>query len=297
MYLVWVVAEKTHRKQSKEARPLLKWAGGKRALLPTLIPRFGKIEGTYFEPFLGAGSVALALAPETSKVLSDTNTELINVFVVARDHPEELIKELSTHANTREHFLRVRAWDRDPSFSTVSPIKRAARFIFLNKTCFNGLYRVNKSGYFNVPYGDQPNAKILDAENIRAVSAALRGSDLRPDRTLLLNADFLETVSRAGAGDLVYADPPYDPASGTANFVSYQPNGFGSEKQIELRDQLEAAHGRGARVIASNNDTPFIREIYSESRGWKVEELVVKRAISASASGRVGASEVLLSLT
>lgn len=291
-----MTSDASPRDDLAQPKAFLKWAGGKRSLLPSILHKIGSVEGTYFEPFLGAGSVAIALPSTSRKFLSDTNSELINAFAVVRDSPDELIEELAKHPNNKEHFLEVRSWDRDPRFVTLPPVKRAARFIFLNKTCFNGLYRVNKAGFFNVPFGAQPNARILDAENIRSVSAALAQSAHSGKLVEIEVLDFAQSIRKAGANDLVYADPPYDPSSGTSNFVSYQSTGFSAELQIQLRDHLEAAHARGARVIASNNDTPFIRDIYAKSRGWSLERVAVNRAISASANSRKPAEEVLLSL-
>jgi DNA adenine methylase len=273
-------------------RPIVKWAGGKRLLLPEITSRIPTFSGAYIEPFLGGGSVALSLDKKIRKKLSDSNSELINAYLAVRDFPEELIAELRKHRNNREHFLKVRAWDRKPGFENLPTVIRAARFIFLNKTCFNGLYRVNSQGKFNVPYGNQPNTDFVSQENIRLVSKFLSQTS-----TKIYCRGFEESIRRSGANDFIYVDPPYDPINQTSSFVSYQARGFDAIDQEHLRDLLLDAHSRGAQILASNNDTPFIRKLYSPKLGWKIEKVTVPRLIGAAASSRGNVEELLMTLT
>jgi DNA adenine methylase len=267
------MVETQNELERSRPRPIVKWAGGKRLLLPEITSRIPTFSGAYIEPFLGGGSVALSLDKKIRKKLSDSNSELINAYLAVRDFPEELIAELRKHRNNREHFLK-------------------ARYIFLNKTCFNGLYRVNSQGKFNVPYGNQPNTDFVSQENIRLVSKFLSQTS-----TKIYCRGFEESIRRSGANDFIYVDPPYDPINQTSSFVSYQARGFDAIDQEHLRDLLLDAHSRGAQILASNNDTPFIRKLYSPKLGWKIEKVTVPRLIGAAASSRGNVEELLMTLT
>jgi DNA adenine methylase len=275
----------------KAAKPFLKWAGGKRLLLGEIRARTPLSYGTYFEPFVGAGAVFLSIPNSVNRHVSDSNSQLIEVYEVIRDSVEELISELKRHQNTRDYFLQVRAWDRESSFSSLSPVQRAARFIYLNKTCFNGLFRVNASGHFNVPFGNYKKPEIVGEQNLRTVSSLLANRGL----VTISQGDYRKTTAHVRKGDFVYLDPPYDPLSSTSSFVSYQSGGFTREDQEALRDEVLRLTAIGASVLLSNSDTPFIRALYSDKRRFKVEHIQVSRAISANASSRGKVGEVLVS--
>jgi DNA adenine methylase len=216
-------------------RPFLKWAGGKRQLLPELKKLVPASYGTYYEPFLGGGALFLALQRKRA-VVNDTNAELINCYEVVRDHAEDLIVALQEHdaRHNENYYYEVRDWDRAPDFSNRPLVERAARIIFLNKTCYNGLFRVNSQGQFNVPYGRYKDPNILDAGVLRAVSKYLNSADIE-----FRQVDFEEAVADAKPGDFIYFDPPYDPASNTASFTGYDLNGFDRAEQERLKQCID----------------------------------------------------------
>ena len=268
-------------------RPFLKWAGGKRQLLPELrehIPNPNK-SGTYFEPFLGGGALFLALQRKQA-VVSDSNAELVNCYQVVRDDVENLILALKQHPNLAEHYYEVRNWDRAEDYFQKPPVERAARIIYLNKTCYNGLFRVNSQGQFNVPFGQYTNPNIVDEGVLRAVSAYLNNATVT-----IRQSDFAEAVSDAKKGDFIYFDPPYDPLSDTASFTGYDINGFGKKEQIRLKEVFDDLNQRGCKVLLSNAYTPFIRDLYQEYQQVKVE---VARAINSNGNGRGKVNEILV---
>lgn len=270
------------------ASPFLKWAGGKGQLLAqfeALYPA-AKDVTRYLEPFVGAGAVFFdvrtVLAPR-KVFLSDTNAELINVWRCLQEDAEAVIAKLEHHKahHSHDHYYEVRAQDAE----SLSPAARAARLIYMNRTCFNGLYRVNSKGRFNVPLGRYKNPRIVDAENLRAVSEALRGATIRV-------AHFRETLKVARAGDFVYFDPPYDPLSQTASFTSYTEGSFGPKDQEELADVFGKLARLGCRVMLSNSNTPFIRKLY---RGFDVRtDVMARRSINSRADKRGLVSEVVV---
>jgi len=272
------------------ARPFLKWAGGKTQLLgPIARDLPARIEGTYFEPFLGSGAVFFHLRAEGRvrgrAVLSDANAPLVETWRAVKGRVEEVISHLERHRaaharDPRGHYYGVRA--RVPR----DPAARAARFIYLNKTCYNGLWRVNRAGRFNVPMGRYRDPPILDAENLRAVSAALRSA-------VLLLAPFDRALRRARRGDVAYVDPPYQPLSPTANFTSYTAGRFGEEDQVALADACAGLRRRGARFLLSNHDTRWLRGIYGD-RGFEVRSVPARRAINSDPSARGAVRELLV---
>jgi len=263
--------------------PFVKWAGGKSRLLSAfdrlLPPGFDPSRGRYFEPFVGGGALFFHLAPARA-VLSDSNPELVNCYQVVRDRVEELIALLREHKNDRQHFYKVRSL----SPAGLSAAERAARLIFLNKTCFNGLYRVNSRGEFNVPFGRYDNPRICDGENLRAVSARLRDVEI-------LCLPFEQTVRRAKAGDFVYLDPPYQPVSATANFTGYTATAFGDKDQERLAAVFSQLSKRGCLVMLSNSDSPVIRELYKD---FRIAEVKASRAINCKAERRGRVSELVI---
>jgi DNA adenine methylase len=245
------------------ARPFLKWAGGKSQLLPELAKRLPRQFRHYHEPFVGGGALFFYLSNRGllrhGATLSDYNPELILCYEVIRDHVEELIVALKKHQQHQlkpEYFLQVRAWDRQPDFAKRDPIERAARAIFLNRTCYNGLYRLNKRGQFNAPFGYYKNPLICDPDNLRAVHRALQHVDLRVE-------GFWELANRVEPGDLVYFDPPYVPVSPTASFTHYTGQTFGPEDQRRLAALFNQLRERGVYVMLSNSRTPLSHELYA----------------------------------
>ena len=264
---------------ARKVRPFVKWAGGKGQLLPTLqcyVPPFFQ---RYYEPFVGGGAMFFFLQPE-QPFISDLNGELINAYQVVQNGVEELIQSLQEHRNEEDYFYQVRGWDP----SDVDPAQRASRFIFLNKTCYNGLYRVNQKGEFNVPFGKYQNPAICDEERLREASAALGAAEIA-------EADFAVAVAEAGENDFVYLDPPYVPLSGTSSFTSYTENGFGPGEQQRLAEVVQELSMRGCRVLLNNSDTPFVRKLYAE---FNIGEALVARSINSNGNGRGAVSELVI---
>ncbi len=262
-------------------KPFVKWAGGKRQIIDELIRRVPKIFGTYFEPFVGGGALLFELQPEKA-VIGDTNFELINAYLVIRDKVEELIEDLKRHKNEKEYYYRMRSLDPE----TLDPVKRASRFIYLNRTCYNGLWRVNSKGEFNVPFGRHKNPKICDEENLRAVSEYLRRADIK-----IVCGDYKETLKEAKEGDFVYLDPPYAPVSGTSRFTKYTGKGFSLKDQEELAEVFRELDRRGCYVMLSNSDTEFVRKLY---RGYIIERVSANRFINCVAKKRKNHTELII---
>ena len=268
-------------------QPFLKWAGGKRQLLSQIRPLLPKKFNCYYEPFLGGSAVFLDQQPAKA-VVNDYNSELINCYKVIKDSPDELLEEVSKFENTSECFYQVREMDRNDDFILMSDIERAARIIYLNKTCFNGLFRVNSQGQFNVPFGNYKNPTIADPAVIRALSRYLNNEGVT-----FRNADFAMAVADAKKGDFVYFDPPYDPVSDTSSFTGYSLNGFNRREQIRLRDLCDELTARGVKVMLSNSYTPFINELYNAER-YTCHTVQARRNINSVASGRGKIDEVLI---
>lgn len=264
-----------------KAKPFCKWVGGKGKLAATILPLFPREFGCYHEPFVGAGAIFYALAP-TFSTLSDANPHLINVYRVVRDDVEALIADLSTRRYDRAEFMETRARF---NAGEGSPVWRAATFIYINRTGFNGLWRVNQSGGCNVPFGDYVNPKICDVDNLRACSAALRGVNIQ-------HAGYESVEAMAQPGDLVYFDPPYVPESKTASFTSYTAEKFYYGDQERLASMFRRMAARGVHCVLSNSDTPAARELYS---GFEIVSISRSGAINSKGSkrGRVGEIVVL----
>src|SRR6266498_806149 len=244
-------------------RPFVKWAGGKGQLLPELSRRLPRRFRRYHEPFVGGGALFFHLHNggqlRDGAILSDYNPELVLCYQVVRDDVEALIATLKQHERhrlDRSYFLEIRGWDRQPGFEQRHPVERAARTIFLNRTCYNGLYRLNNKGQFNAPFGYYKNPLICDPENMRAASAALQAVDL-------CIGDFGDLAERVAPGDLVYFDPPYVPVSATASFTHYTGQAFGPADQRRLAQLFDTLMERGVYVMLSNSYTPLSRELYA----------------------------------
>lgn len=272
---------------SKLVRPFVKWVGGKRQLLSDINRLRPKKFNTYFEPFIGGGAVLLHLQPSVARV-ADVNEELVNLYKVIRDQPEDLIIDLNKHKNTEEYFYEIRALDRDTdAYKKLTNVERASRVIFLNKTCFNGLYRVNNSGEFNAPFGRYKNPAINDKDTIRAVHRYLATNDFQ-----VTNQDFEKCVQEAKKGDFVYFDPPYDPVSSSANFTGYSRGGFDRSDQERLRNVCDELHSKDVKFMVSNSSTDFIKKIYSEYPEPHIVK--AKRAINSNGNDRGNVDEVII---
>ncbi|WP_456456495.1 DNA adenine methylase [Thermovibrio sp.] len=262
-------------------KPFVKWAGGKRQLLKQLVFFSPTKFNRYFEPFVGGGALFFKLMPSVA-VISDANYELINAYKVIKENVEELIESLKKHKNEKEYFYKIRALDPN----RLSPVERASRFIYLNKTCFNGLYRENSKGEFNVPFGRYKNPKICDEDNLRAVSRFLNSINLE-----IVHADYRKVCSLPQKGDFVYLDPPYIPVSRTASFTTYLSLGFNEEDHKVLSFVFKELDKRGCFVMLSNADHPLIRELYKE---YRIVELTTNRAINCVGNKRKGTGKELL---
>jgi DNA adenine methylase len=259
--------------------PFLKWAGGKTSLLPELLKHVPPRPRCYHEPFVGGGALFFATTPRRA-VLSDSNAELIHCWQQVRDEVYGVLDALAEHVYERGHFERVRALDP----LRLSPADRAARFIYLNKTCFNGLWRVNRSGRFNVPFGRYRNPTFHDPALLIRASQALHAVQL-------VRAPFEIALERTSPGDFVYLDPPYDPLSETASFTSYTPDSFGWEDQKRLASACATLDRRGVRFLLSNSATPRIRDLY---RRFEQRLVRAPRHISCKGEGRGRVQELLV---
>lgn len=260
--------------ESVQTKPILKWAGGKTQMLGELLPKIPTSYGRYIEPFFGGGAMFFSLQPENA-VISDSNPELINMYQEVADHVEDVIRCLKRYENTSEMFYAVRSQE----WTTLPKAEAAARTIFLNKTCFNGLYRVNKQGQFNVPYGKYKNPKICDKDGLRAASAILKKADI-------LCGDYLLILEHyAQSGDFVFLDPPYLPISEYADFKRYTKEQFYEEDHVELAKMIMTLHERGCHVILTNSNHPLVHELYAP---FNIDVIQTKRHISCNGSTRKG---------
>lgn len=280
-------APKTAKRAGTDAGPVVKWVGGKTRLLPELLERRPTTFRRYFEPFVGGAAMFFRLNPSDA-VLSDCNPDLVNMYRCVAWNVEAVIKRLRAHKrnHSTEHYYET----RDRFNSTRGPrqgrtsVERAAAFIYLNKTCYNGLWRVNSRGGFNVPMGRYTDPPICEPTRLRAASRVLQKARLEV-------GSYADAVADAGAGDFVYFDPPYHPVSPTANFTSYTAGDFGEDDQRELASLVRHLDERGVHVMLSNSDTPFIRKLY---RGLRVDTVTCARAINSKASSRGAVNEVIV---
>lgn len=274
------------------ARPFLKWAGGKGQLLPELTRRLPKQFRRYHEPFVGGGALFFHLVNNgrlrEGAVLSDSNEELILCYQVVRDNVAALIEALQVHVphfKDPEYFREIRSWDRQSDFAQRDPVAKVARTIFLNRTCYNGLYRVNKKGQFNTPFGYYKNPLICDPDNLRAVSAALKHTEIR-------HGDFAAVLERARPGDLVYFDPPYDPVSVTASFTHYTGQHFSVDEQRRLVRVFDQLVVQGSQVMLSNSHTELTRELYRHTP--RADIVYASRKINCDGKKRGSVEELIV---
>lgn len=266
--------------------PVLKWAGGKRQLIDTLTPLLPANITSYCEPFVGGGALLFHLQPDTAYV-NDINTDLICVYTVIKEKVDELIGELKNYKNEPDFFYAVRNRDRDrEKYNSLSPVQKAARILYLNKTCYNGLYRVNNAGEFNSPFGNYRNPNIVNEPVLRAVSAYFNTAEV-----YFSSVDYADVLRGITKETFVYLDPPYDPVSGTSNFTGYSKGGFSKDEQVRLRGCCDELNGRGIKFMLSNSATPFILEQYSK---YNITVVRAKRAINSAGNKRGGVDEVVV---
>jgi DNA adenine methylase len=267
------------------ASPIIKWVGGKTKLLPELLKRRPEKFRRYFEPFVGGGALFYRLAPGAA-VLGDRNADLIATYRAVAAGVDEIIDALTEHRarHGEAYYYEMRARWNDATVRWTTTA-RAAAFIYLNKTCYNGLWRVNRGGGFNVPMGRYASPQIFDGDELRAASALLRRATFRV-------GGYDATVADAADGDFAYFDPPYHPVSATANFTSYTADAFGEAEQARLADTARALAARGCAVMLSNSDTPFIRSLYT---GFQVDRVQCPRAINSDPAARGNVDELIIS--
>lgn len=275
--------------------PVIKWAGGKRRFAEAIVSILGKECAHYYEPFVG-GAAILLFMEISNATCSDTNEELINFYNVLKDNPEGLIIELSRNYvpfHSREFFYQVRGVDRNRElYNRLTPVQRAARFMYLNKTCYNGLWRVNRLGQNNVPFGRYVNPTILTEDSLREASRYFNRCNITFEVS-----DYRAVANRAQAGDIVYFDPPYDVEVGQSGFVEYTQDGFDRTNQRELKALCDVLIERGVRVGISNSNTQFIRDLYTEGPYdfYEVyDDMTVIRTIGGTVESRREMSELFI---
>jgi len=276
---------------SKKVQPFIKWVGGKRGLLSQIIPLLPKKFNNYHEPFLGGGAVffelySQGLLKDKKVYLSDINSELTNTYNMVKNNPIDLISNLEIYKakHSKDFYYEIRALDREDRFFKTSKLQRATRFIYLNKTCFNGLYRVNKKGYFNTPMGSYKNPNIADRETILSASKALQNA-------IISNKSFNKIINDTEKTDLVYFDPPYYPLNETSNFTSYDSNYFLDDKQFELFELFKLLSDKEVKILHSNSDTEFIKDLY---KSYDINIVQANRFINSKSSGRGKINEILI---
>lgn len=273
--------------KNKLVAPFLKWVGGKRKLIPKISEHLPKNirELRYYEPFIGGGALLFHLQPQNA-VINDFNTELANVYNVVKNNIEELIVDLKKHKNNSEYFYQIRSLDRTDDFSILSEVQRASRIIYLNKTCFNGLYRVNSAGEFNAPYGRYKNPNIVNEPTLRAVNKFLNKSNIT-----IKNEDYSDALESINKNSFIYLDPPYHPISENSNFTGYVQGGWNIFDQIRLREVCDVLNKKGAKFLLSNSSSPFIKDQYEK---YKITTVKAIRAINSNGLGRGEIDEVLI---
>lgn len=271
----------------QKARPFLKWVGGKRQLINELLKGMPEKIHSYHEPFIGGGALFFELAGQKrfkKTFLSDLNAELINAYIVVQSKVEELIQSLKKHVHSKEYYYRLRAVNPE----TLDEVERASRLIYLNKTCYNGLYRVNSKGRFNVPFGSYKNPKICDKDNLRLCSEALKGVSIR-------RQSFDAVLRAAKPKDFIYFDPPYHPVSKTSSFSAYEKSGFGEVEQKRLRDVFVELDRKDCFVMLSNSYSDFTLELYHRyAVKKKLQKVHATRAVNSKSSARGAVREIIV---
>jgi len=282
--------KQVYRQIATTPKPFVKWAGGKRQLIPILNENLPKTFGTYYEPFLGGGALLFHILTERNAQkcnISDLNSDLVLTYTTIRDRIDELISSLKSHdkkyqKDSKSYYYSVR--ESNPR----SEIEKTSRLLFLNRTCFNGLYRVNSKGKFNVPLGSYTNPNIVNEDNLRSVSTILHSS-----KVAIKCRDFESVLRDAKKGDLVYFDPPYQPVSDTANFTSYTNKNFTYDDLNRLAELCLELDSKGCKVLLSNSDSKEVAEIFSD-KPWKINKVQANRSINSNSKKRTGHFELLI---
>ena len=271
-------------------KPFLKWVGGKRQLLADIAPLVPEKFARYIEPFVGGGAVFFHLSghlteTKTPSLINDINPELVNCYQMVKTEAEGLISLLKTHRHDKDYYLNIRNLDRqEGGLDNLTPLERASRFIYLNRTGFNGMYRVNSKGLNNVPFGRYKNPSLVNEDVLRQAAAALR-------HTQIQNHSFHDCLETAGPGDFVYLDPPYVPLNDTSYFTSYMTNGFDMADQRALAELVNRLDQRGVMFVASNSCVPVVRQLYNR---FRMIEVKAKRVINANGQKRQAIAELLI---
>lgn len=274
-------------KINKLVTPFLKWVGGKRQLMPTIVTHLPKNinELTYVEPFIGGGAVLFHLQPKNA-IINDFNEELINVYEVIKNNLDELIEDLKKHKNEHDYFYEIRSLDRNDNFKNLSKVERASRVIYLNKTCYNGLYRVNNAGEFNSPFGRYKNPNIVNEPTLKAVSKYLNSNNI-----MIKNGDYSDVLKTLDKNSFVYLDPPYHPISESSNFTGYIQGGWDAFDQIRLREVCDELNAKGIKFLLSNSSAQLIKDQYTK---YKIENVKANRAINSNGANRGEIDEILI---
>ena len=274
-------------KNNKLVAPFLKWVGGKRQLMPTIVEHLPENikDYKYIEPFIGGGAVLFNLQPKNA-IINDFNEELINVYQVIKNNLDELIIDLKKHKNEADYFYSIRSLDTNGEFKKLTAVKSASRIIFLNKTCFNGLYRVNNAGEFNSPFGRYKNPNIVNEPTLKAVNKFLNNNNIE-----INSGDYSEILKQADKKCFVYLDPPYHPISESSNFTGYVQGGWNIYDQIDLKTACDELHKRGVKFLLSNSSADFIKDLYKD---YKITIVKANRAINSNGADRGEVDEVLI---
>lgn len=277
----------TLSRANSKLSPVTKWVGGKRQLLTELHEYLPANFNRYFEPFVGGGALLFSLAPKEATI-NDLNTDLITLYETIKDNPKELIALLQKHQanNSKDYYLKLRALDRNGTINQLTKVERSARILYMLKVDFNGMYRVNSKGEFNVPYGRYKNPNIANETNIMTVSNYFQNNQIT-----ILNSDFEQAIVDVNAGDLVYFDPPYIPLTETSSFTAYTADGFEFADQQRLRDTFFVLANKGAYVMLSNSDTPLTRELYRDA---KIHPVAANRFINSNSKKRGKVGELII---
>lgn len=274
-------------KNNKLVAPFLKWVGGKRQLMPSIVANLPENikDYKYIEPFIGGGAVFFNLQPKNA-IINDFNEELINVYLVIKNNLEELIKDLKKHKNEAEYYYSIRSLDRNGKLTKLTAVQRASRIIFLNKTCFNGLYRVNSSGEFNTPFGRYVNPNIVNEPTLKAVNKYLNSNNIE-----IKSGDYSNILKKANQKCFVYLDPPYHPISESSNFTGYIQGGWNKVDQINLKTVCDELNKKGVKFLLSNSSTAFIKDLYKD---YKITIVNANRAINSNGADRGEIKEFLI---
>lgn len=265
------------------SKPFIKWAGGKRQLIKELIKLLPANYNRYFEPFIGGGALFFAIQPKNAYI-SDINPELINLYNVVKNDVDLLINDLIKYKNTEDYFYKIRNLDRKPSYKKFNVIKKASRFIYLNKTCYNGLYRTNSKGYFNVPFGFYKDPNIIDEQNLKACSELLK-------KTEIVSSHFLAMENEIKTGDFVYFDPPYIPINKTSSFTKYYKDDFDIGEQIKLKELCDRLTKKNIYFMLSNSYSKQILKLYEQ---YNIKKIKATRAINCKADKRGAINELII---